>query len=412
MNEVARKKPGPEPRPKLRSRDIRGAKYLASAIDLLRPLHDHKACPNRNLHYDEYVAYLLLYFLNPIVTSLRGLQQVSTLEKVREKLHLPRFSLGSFSEARNVFDPSLLEPIIQALVANVGDAGLDPRLSALDLAAVAVDGTVLRALPKMIWALWRDGQHRAAKVHLEFSLLQQAPVQATVTDANASEGRTLRGMLEAGKLYVLDRGYADYALLAAIADAASSFLVRLRTNAVYETLEERPVDEAARALGVEFDRVVRLGCQGSPELHDRQVRLVQLRVADLNALVGRPRPPRVDRKTKAYRTAKTAHVLLLATDRLDLVAALVADLYRWRWQIELFFRWFKTILRADRLISLSPNGLTLVIYCGLIASLLITLWTGRKPTKRTYEMICLYLLGWASAEEVEAHIAKLHTSAD
>ena len=104
--------------------------------------------------------------------------------------------------------------------------------------------------------------------------------------------------------------------------------------------------------------------------------------------------------------------LLLATDRLDLDASLVADLYRWRQEIELFFRWFKTILRADRLISLSPNGLTLVIYCGLIASLLVTLWTGRKPTKRTHEMICLYLLGWTSAEEVEAHIAKLHTSAD
>ena len=130
-----RKKPGPKRKPKLRSKDIGGAKYLRSVMDLLRPLHAHKDCPNRTLHFDEYVAYLLLYFFNPIVTSLRGLQQVSTLAKVRRKLKLPRFSLGSFSEARNVFDPSLLEPLIGALVEEVADAGLDPRLSALDVAA-------------------------------------------------------------------------------------------------------------------------------------------------------------------------------------------------------------------------------------------------------------------------------------
>jgi len=406
------KRRGPKPKPPIRDRDIRGAKYLRNVLDLLRPLHDHKSCPNRDLHFDEYVAYLLLYFFNPIVTSLRGLQQVSTLHRIQEKFGLPRFSLGSFSEARNVFDASRLEPLIAALIAEVHDAGLDPRLSALDVAATVVDGTVLRALPKMLWALWRDDEHRAAKVHLEFSLLKQAPIRATVTDAKTSEGRVLRQSLEAAKLYVLDRGYADYALMAAIVDAASSFLVRLRENAVYETLEERPVDDAARARGVDFDRVVRLGGATSPELHGRKVRLVQLRVSDPGALVGRPRPPRVDPKTKAYRTTKTEHVLLLATDRLDLDAALVADLYRWRWQVELFFRWFKTILRADRLIALSQNGLTLVVYCGLIASLLITLWTGRKPTKRTYEMICLYLLGWAEEAEVEAHIAKLQPAVD
>ncbi|NQT53860.1 transposase, partial [bacterium] len=171
MTSRRRTTPGPKPQRKLRSRDIGGAKYLRSATELLRPLRPHKDCPNRRLHFDEYVAYLLLYFFNPIVTSLRGLQQVSTLDKVRRKLKLPRFSLGSFSEARNVFDPSLLEPLIAALVDEVAEAGADPRLAALDVAATVVDGTPIHALPKMAWALWRDGTHRAAKVHLEYSLL-------------------------------------------------------------------------------------------------------------------------------------------------------------------------------------------------------------------------------------------------
>ena len=406
-----RTKPGPKPRPKLRSRDVRGAKYLRGVMKLLRPLRSHKDCSNRKLHFDEYVAYLLLYFFNPIVTSLRGLQQVSTLDKVRKKMKLPRFALGSFSEARNVFDPSLLEPLIAGLADQVTEAGADPRLAALDVAATVVDGTPIRALPKMAWALWRDDEHRAAKVHLEYSLLKSAPMQATVTDHNTSEGRVLQDSLAEGKLYVLDRGYTDYALMARILEAGSSFLLRLPSNAVYEVLDERPVSAAARKVGVQRDLVVKLGGATSPELHDQEIRLVQVHVTDPNALLGRPRKPRVDRKTKAIRTTKTEHTLLLATDQLDLAAELVADLYRYRWQIELFFRWFKTLLRADRLLSLSRNGLTLVVYCALIASLLLTLWTGRKPTKRTYEMLCLYLMGWAEEHEVEAHIERLAAAA-
>ncbi len=314
-------------------------------------------------------------------TSLRGLQQMSTLEKVHKKLGLPRFALGSFSEARNVFDPSLLEPLIAALADEVSEARADPRLAALDVAATIVDGTPIRALPKMAWALWRDDEHRAAKVHLEYSLLKSAPTGATITDHNSPEGRVLNETLGKGKLYVLDRGYTDYALMATILDAGSSFLLRLPSNAVYEVLQERPVDEAARQVGVQRDLVVKLGCASSPELHDREIRLVEVRVTDLSALLGRPRKPRADRKTKAIRTTKIEHTLLLATDQLDLDADLVADLYRYRWQVELFFRWFKTILRAHRLLSLSHNGMTLVIYCALIASLLLTLWTGRNPTR-------------------------------
>jgi hypothetical protein len=406
MSTERRHTPGPKPKPKIRERDVRGAKYLRNVLGLLQPLHSHKDCANRKLHCDEYAAYLLLFFFNPIVTSLRGLQQVSTLEKVQKKLGLPRFSLGSFSEAGNVFDPARLEPLIAGLVGEVSQAGADPRLAALDVAATVVDGTAIRALPKMVWALWRDDEHRAAKAHVEFSLLQGIPTRATVTNHHAAETHVLRQSLAADKLYVLDRGYADYGLLAAILDAHSSFLVRLPRRAVTEVLEERPLNAEARRRGVVRDVVVTLGCATSPELRERRLRLVEVRVRDLGTLLDRPRRV-VDRKTKLFRTAKAEHVLLLVTDRLDLDATLIADLYRYRWQIELFFRWFKTILRADRLISLSQNGMTLVVYCALIASLLITLWTGRKPTKRTYEMICLYLMGWAEEHEVEAHLERL-----
>jgi IS4 transposase len=98
---------------------------------------------------------------------------------------------------------------------------------------------------------------------------------------------------------------------------------------------------------------------------------------------------------------------LLLSDQVDLDAATIALLYRYRWQIELFFRWFKKVLEADHLLSLSENGLSIVMYCALLASMLITLWTGRKPVKRTFEMLCFYFGGWASDAELLAHIEGL-----
>jgi hypothetical protein len=371
---------------------------------LLLRLRRHRDVANRDLHYDEYVGFLLLHFFSPVLGSMRALQQASTLEKVQQTFHLPRFSLGSFSEAGRRFDAELLEPILAEVVGQVADLGNYPQLSALDRTVTLVDGTVLRALAKMAWALWRsDGQH-AAKVHLEYELLKGVPVHATVTDANSSERAALRQALRAAILYVLDRGYADYGLMADILRADSSFVVRLRNNADYEILEERPLSQAQRRAGIQRDLVVRLGSHRAPELRDRPIRLVEVYVRDTDALLGRRRKSRVDPKTKCLRTHGGDYTLLLATDRLDLDADLIGDLFRYRWQIELFFRWFKTILHADHLLSQSPNGLTIVVTCALIASALITLWAGRKPTKRTYEMFCLYLAGWASPQELLAHL--------
>ena len=73
-------------------------------------------------------------------------------------------------------------------------------------------------------------------MHLESSLLKGVPAHATVTDHNTMEGHVLRQTLAAGKLYIRDRGYADYGLLAAILETGSSFLVRLLSNAAYEVL--------------------------------------------------------------------------------------------------------------------------------------------------------------------------------
>ena len=81
----------------------------------------------------------------------------------------------------------------------------------------------------------------------------------------------------------------------------------------------------------------------------------------------------------------------------------IALLYRYRWQIELFFRWFKKVLQADKLLTLSQNGMTIVVYCALISSMLVVLWTGKKPAKRTFELLCFYFAGWVGDEELPRH---------
>jgi hypothetical protein len=74
---------------------------------------------------------------------------------------------------------------------------------------------------------------------------------------------------------------------------------------------------------------------------------------------------------------------------------------------DLFFRFFKQILGCRHLYFHSENGIKLQAYCAIIACMLLCLWTGRKPTKRTYEMVCYYFLGLANEAELLAHLDKL-----
>ena len=67
---------------------------------------------------------------------------------------------------------------------------------------------------------------------------------------------------------------------------------------------------------------------------------------------------------------------------------------------------------CQHLLSTSPNGVSIQVYLALIASLLIVLWTGHQPTKRTFEMLCLYFQGWASEAELLAHLQRLYQQKD
>jgi hypothetical protein len=381
----------PKRRAPIQERDLQGLKYFRALGPILDRLHrdatKRDRAGNRQLHFDQYVSLLLLYFFNPILTSLRGIQQASQLAKVQKLLGCRRTSLGSLSEASRVFDPQLLRSILGELAEQAGPILKGKEAEALR-GLTAVDGSLLPALPKMAWALWVDDQHRAAKMHVHFDVFRGLPVEATLTPGNGSETAQLRATLQPGRLYVMDRGYAEYQLFQDIINADSGFIGRIRDNAVWTLVEERSLSAAAATAGVRSDRVVWLGGPQSGAVFQQPLRIVEVYTGKVDAH-GQP------------------EVLLLATNRLDLEAELVAVGYRHRWAIELFFRWFKCILGCKHLLSTDPDGLAIQVYVGLIASLLITLWSGKKPTKRTFEMLQFYFCGLATEEELLAHIQGL-----
>jgi len=375
---------------KLKNSDLQGFKYFDLLAPLLERLHDdgtkRDRAGNRELFYDHLVMLLLLYFFNPILTSLRGLQQASGLDKVQKLLGIPRCSLGSLSESTNVFNPELMRELVQELAAKTL-----PTMTGRDAEAlkdlVAVDGSVLPALPRMAWALWQDETHRAAKLHLHFEVVKGVPEDATVTPAACSEPDQLELMLKAFRLYVIDRGYASYYLFRRILDAGSSFIGRVKSNTAFTVSKELEISAEAAAAGVVRDVIIsKLGTSHHKDVIGRPLRLVVVRYVDRDGAVKE---------------------IWLVTDRLELAAELVALAYRWRWAVELFFRWFKCVLGCRHWVFEDRKGLTMQVYAALIASLLMVLWTGRKVNRRTWEMIQLYLAGWASLNELENHLQKM-----
>lgn len=400
---------GPEHFAPFTQNDLTGLKYFGQLQGLLGRLHEHHAHANRILHYDQYLSLLLLYFFNPVVTSLRGVQFASQLVRVQKHLGVKRSSLGSLSEAAQVFDPDLARTVFETLAAQAcaADAPRRPAGVPEALSIVAADGTLLEALPKMLWALWLGPHDHAVKLHFQFDVLRGVPIDVALTPGNGNEKETLAGRLRAACLYVLDRGYRDYAFFQKIIDAKSSFVARLQGNADYEVIETRPLSDAARAAGVESDQIVWLGGKKSGPNLRQPLRRLKIHVKNPPPHGLKPRGARVDSKTKQIRISEEEFDMWLVTDRMDLLPEIIALLYRYRWQIEIFFRWFKCVLGCKHLLSQSENGIRIQMYAALIASLLIVLWTGRKPTKRTLEMLQFHFQGWASASEVDAHIASL-----
>lgn len=394
---------------------LQGWKYLRRLTPLLVRLYDagcaRDKAGNRTLHFDQYCSLILLALFNPLSRSLRGLGQASELKKAQEQLGVKRASLGSLSEAARVFDPDLLLPIIAELAGELRPRATDPRLKDIYHIVTAVDSTLVKTLPCLTEAMYsrtKDGQTRYHwRLHTHFEIDRQIPVRIDATDPagrdQSDEKDVLRRHLQADHCYVMDRWFGQFRLFNDIVDAHSSYVCRIRDNSNFEVVEERPLSDAARAAGVVQDAVVRLGMGSKAKNRPHHaIRLVVVAVP--------PHAKRGGRKGKTAGPASNGR-LLIATSLLDPPTEIIALIYRYRWTIEIFFRFFKHVLGCQHLLSAHPDGIAIQAYCALIACLLISLWTGRKPTLRTYEMLGWYFLGWATEEELLAHLEKLKKQA-
>ena len=326
--------------------------------------------PKRLLLEEDYFSLVLFGLLNPVVESMRGLCAASKISRVQEDVCSRPVSLGSFSEAQSVFDPELLEQVFLELSGEFTGNWGDPRLGHLADTLKLVDGTLIPALPRMHWALWQNDQNRAAKLHLTFKVLRQTACDALITTANTCERKALRQLVKKGETLVGDRYYGlEYGFFGELRAVGVSFVIRIRNKPKMEIVEELPLTDADRAAGVTWQGKVKLATKWRGE----PIRLVRVQAADKE--------------------------LLIATD-LDIEAELIALIYRYRWQVELFFKWLKCILGCRHLLAESPAGVAIQIYSALIAALMLQMLTGKKPGKRQMELIRFYLLDYVGLEEL------------
>jgi hypothetical protein len=380
---------------KISPRDLRFGKLFNTFHKHLRPVlaqPEHEGTgldrphPRRDLDSFKYLTLWLLAMTNPVITSMRGLCQVSQLKEVEDKTGAGPVSLGSFSEAQNVLDlailPKVAESLLQALPEQAG--GLDLPCSPKNL--ILVDSSLWPAVERMGWANWRH-QHKsqkAVRLHVQFQVLKGQPEAIETQEGRGCERAYLRENLQPDYFYVADRNYGrDHGLLNQMLDLGCHFIIRgLEGIKPSEVLQEHSLEQADQDAGILSDQQVLLGQRAQYRTHPlRRIEMV------------------IDSGEK----------LVLLTDQSpqEMSAAMVAAVYKARWRIELYFKWIKSILKNRHFLAESPQGVAIQMYMALIAAILLQALTGRRPNKRQMEMIQLYLMGWVSEQELDEWLEKL-----
>jgi hypothetical protein len=366
------------------SKDLGRWRLIADFQQRLRLLSERMevaatfADPKRQLQLEEYLGLFLFGLLNPVVRTMRALCRASHQQRVREDVCGRPVSLGSFSEMQAVVDPALLQAAFCELVEEI-----NPRSQGKTPAKewLIVDSTLWEVLPRMHWALWRH-QHKAqsaVRLHVGLHLLDDKPAKVMVTTGRTCERKAWRELWEPGDAYVGDRYYgAEYKLFGELDALGCSFVLRLHNEVFIDIEEELHLGELDRKANVIRQAWVYLGAR-------KAYRSMRVRVVWVQ-------------------TPK--EVLLLVTNQSpeQLGGDLVAELYRRRWQVELFFRWIKCILGNRHWLAESPQGVSIQIYLALIGALLLQGRIGQRPNKRMFEAIQLYLMGMATLEGLEAEI--------
>jgi len=213
------------------------------------------------------------------------------------------------------------------------------------------------------WTLSNRTQHtQGVKLHLMLEKSRSAPVWHSVTAANVNDcSEGVKAPIQKQATYVFDKGYCDYNWWHSIHERKALFVTRLKSNAALIVDKDRAIPKKARA----------------EILCDQQVRFKNLR----------PRGGKVNNYDKPLRCIEVARegkpALVLATNDMKSSATSIAQMYRERWQIELFFKWIKQHLNVKRFFGRSEGAVQTQILIALIAYLLLVLRKQASGTTQT-----------------------------
>lgn len=360
---------------------LSGRHHLGTLLRHRKRLRQAYHHGNRKLLMDSVLTVHLLAFFNPILRSLRTIDDFSQTEEAQDELDIERVCRSTLSDANAAMDADLLEGLIEDLRCRLPQLPqIDGKLGELTRRLRLIDGSYFRVCADVAWAL-RKGTGEEAKrlVRLDLQMCCKTGVPECVEINGWGTGEVAAAARDvtSGVVYVADRGIFSLEWINQILQAGSDFLLRIKMNVKTRVIRHNPLTPEDMAAGVFSDCIVVL--EGGP---------------------GREAPKQELREVRIMDATHPGHIVRILTSLKDIEARSAGDLYRQRWQIELFFRWLKVHAHFRHLISHSRNGVHLSFYVAVIGVLLMYLHTGRKPSKYAFNMLCLVAAGSASLQEI------------
>jgi hypothetical protein len=255
---------------------------------------------------------------------------------------------STLAEANGARDWRIYADLAQGLIARARRLYLHQPL-AVELAQTvyALDSTTIDlCLSLFPWARFRSTK-AAVKLHTLLDLRGPIPTVISITEGKQADVRVLDELIpEPGAFYVMDRGYLDFGRLYGFVLAGAFFVTRTKARVQLNRLESRPVDPST---GVRSDHIVWLGLAQSVAHY----------------------PDRLRRVT--YRDPKDGKVLVFLTNNFDLPALVIAQLYKCRWQVELFFKWIKQNLRIKHFFGTTDNAVKTQVWIAICVYVLVAI---------------------------------------
>ena len=293
--------------------------------------------------FDDQLKMLVFFHLEEHVSARHMLQVLEQDDFARENI-APEDGIrkSSFSEAINTRGLEQLQTVFEKLSRKASGIlpNRHPELGDL----VALDGSLIDATLSMYWADYRKSSKKA-KIHLGFDLNHGIPSKICFTDGKGAERPFVDPITSAGQTVVADRGYQEHALFDHLQTQGKHFVIRIRVSTTKTVVKANNVDPDSIVF---YDAEVLLGTEENKKQSQKPVRLVGYCVDGVDYWI--------------------------ATDRRDLAAEQIAEIYKLRWNIENFFAWWKRHLRVYHLIARSRYGLMVQILAGLITYLLLAIY--------------------------------------